>query len=257
MTFPNLRNKHSKDALIEPKEFMNYLKKIGKYPKFKAPEGMIFCYQRTLLKHIIENHEVTKAEGFYGDIYLLKETEDKIAVIGNFGIGAPIAVTLLEELIAFGVKKFMSIGTAGTLQKDIEIGDLMICERAIRDEGTSHHYLKRSKYAYASKEMTEKIKNVLEKNKIKYFIGTSWTIDAPYRETIAEAKKYQKEGVATVEMEAAALFAAAQYRKVEMGALFTISDSLAELEWKPKFHSEKTEKGLEQIYIIARDVLNS
>ena len=91
----------------------------------------------------------------------------------------------MEELIAFGVKKFISIGTAGTLQKDITIGSLMVCEKAIRDEGTSHHYLKPSKYAYASKEMTSKIKKSLDKFKQKYFVGTSWTIDAPYREAIA------------------------------------------------------------------------
>jgi uridine phosphorylase len=131
----------------------------------------------------------------------------------------------------------------------------MVCEKAIRDEGTSHHYLKHSKYAYASKEMTNKIKRSLEKFKQKYFVGTSWTIDAPYRETVAEAKQYQKEGVATVEMEASALFAVAQYRNVELGAIFTISDSLAELQWKPKFHLKKTKKGLEILYKIAVDVL--
>ena len=92
----------------------------------------------------------------------------------------------------------------------------MVCEKAIRDEGTSHHYLKPSKYAYASKDMTQKIKNSLDKFKQKYFVGTSWTIDAPYRETVAEATQYQKEGVATVEMEASALFAVSQYRNVEL-----------------------------------------
>lgn len=216
---------------------------------------MIFCYQRSLTEFILKNHKTTKVDGFDGEMYLLDETKRKIAVLGNFGIGAPIAAILLEELIAFGVKRFISIGMAGTLQKYIKIGDIVVCERAIRDEGTSHHYLKPSKYVYASKEMINKIKNSLDKFKQKYIMGTSWTIDAPYRETVAEAKHYQKEGVATVEMEAAALFAVAQYRNVELGAIFTISDSLAELEWKPKFHSRKTKKGLEILYKVAVDVL--
>ena len=103
--------------------------------------------------------------------------------------------------------------------------------------------------------MTNKIKNSLDKLNQKHFVGTSWTIDAPYRETVAEAKQYQKEGVATVEMEASALFAVAQYRNVELGAIFTISDSLAELEWKPKFHLKKTKTGLEILYKVAVDVL--
>ncbi len=241
--------------MFTPSEFMAYQKKRGKYPTFKIPEGVIFCYQRSLMEFILENHKTTKVEGFYGEMYLLDETNGKVAVIGKFGIGSPVVATLLEELIAFGVKKFISIGTAGTLQKNIAIGDLMVCEKAIRDEGTSHHYLKHSKYAYASKDMTNRIKKSLDKFKQKYFVGTSWTIDAPYRETVAEAKQYQKEGVATVEMEASALFAVAQYRNVELGAIFTISDSLAELEWKPKFHLKKTKKGLEILYKVAINVL--
>ena len=60
-----------------------------------------------------------------------------------------------------------------------------------------------------------------------------------------------KRGVATVEMEASALFAVAQYRGAEMGAMFTISDSLAELQWSPKFHFKKTRGGLETLYKVA------
>ncbi len=257
MGFPNFKGKHAQDSIFSPNEFMNYRKSQGKYPNFKTPEGVIFCYRKNLMKFILENHKTTKVEGFYGEMYLLDETNLKVAIVGRFGMGSPVVSALLEELIAFGVKKFISIGTAGTLQKDIKIGSIMVCEKAIRDEGTSYHYLCSSKYAYASKEMTERIKKSLDKFKLKYFVGTSWTIDAPYRETVAEAREYQKEGVATVEMEASALFAVARYRNVELGAIFTISDSLAELEWKPKFHLKKTDKGLEKLYKVAVDVLNS
>lgn len=255
MGFPNFKDKYAKESMFTPDEFMAYQKKQGKYPKFKTPDGLIFCYQNSLLEFIIENHKTTKVEGFYGDMFLLDETNKKLAIIGKFGIGSPVVATVLEELIAFGVKKFISIGTAGILQKNIAIGDLMVCEKAIRDEGTSYHYLKSSKYAYASKEMTNKIKNSFDKFKQKYFVGTSWTIDAPYRETVVEVTHYQKEKVAAVEMEASALFAVAQYRNVELGAIFTISDSLAKLEWKPKFHLRKTKIGLEILYKVAIDVL--
>jgi len=170
MGFPNFKDKHAKDSMVTPTEFMAYQKKRGRYPKFKPPVGVIFCYQRSLIEYILENHKTTKVEGFKGEMYVIDGTHGKIAIIGNFGIGAPIAVTLLEELIAFGVKIFISIGTAGTLQKDIKIGSLMACDKAIRDEGTSHHYLKHAKYAYASKEMTKKIKASLEKVHQKYFV---------------------------------------------------------------------------------------
>lgn len=256
MGFPNFKNKHSHDSMFTPGEFLAYQKERGLQPKYKPPIGVIFCYDRNFMKYIITNHKVVKASGF-GSMYLLSETKGQVAIIGDFGIGAPAVVTVFEELIAFGVKKFISIGTAGTLQKNIKVGSLMVCDRAIRDEGTSHHYLKYSKYSYASKKITNIIKESLKKFKHQYFLGTSWTIDAPYRETIAEARKYQKEGVATVDMEASALFAVAKYRGVDLGAIFTISDSLAELEWKPKFHLHKTRTGLEKIYRVAVDTLLS
>ncbi len=255
MGFPNFKSKHTKDSMFTPREYLAYLKKRGKYPHFKPPIGVIFCYQKELIEYILKYHKTTRVDGFNSEMYLLNETDGRIAIIGKFGIGSPSVVTLLEELIAFGVKKFISIGTAGTLQKEIKVGSLIVCEKAIRDEGTSHHYVKTGKYAYPSKELTQKIKSSLQNQHLPFVSGTSWTIDAPYRETVAEAKQYQKEGVLTVEMEASALFTVAKYRAVELGAIFTISDSLAELKWAPKFHSNKIDNSLERIYRVAVDVL--
>jgi len=257
MAFPNFQDKHHEDSIFTPKEFVAYRKKRGKYSNFKVPHGIILCYQRNLMEAIVKNHKVTKVDGLYGEMYLLDETNGKVVIIGNFGIGAPAATAVFEELIALGVKNFISIGFAGNLQKNTKIGDLIVCERAIRDEGISHHYIKSSKYAYASKEITGKIKSVLRKSQQEYAVGTSWTIDAFYRETVAEATKYQKEGVLTVEMEASALFAVAKYRSVQCGAIFIISDSLAELRWQPNFHLKGLYEKLETLYKVAVNVLSS
>ena len=152
MAFPNFKNKHANDSMFNPRDYLDYQKKREKYDKFSPPEGIILCYSKKLMEYVLENHKVIKVQRFYGEMYLLNETKNKIAIIGKFGIGAPVVATLLEELIAFGVKRFISIGTAGTLQKHLDIGELIVCEKAIRDEGTSYHYLKASKYAYASKK---------------------------------------------------------------------------------------------------------
>ena len=111
---------------------------------------MILVFQRELLDYIIKNHSPHKVGGFYGELYLLKETENRIGVLGNFGFGAPMVVILLEQLIAFGVKEFLSIGIAGSLQKELRVGSVVICDKAIRDEGVSHHYIESSKYSFAS-----------------------------------------------------------------------------------------------------------
>lgn len=255
MGFPNLKGKYAKSSMIEPKEFIRYRKRTRWCPKHKPPEGIIICYNSQLINQIIKRHKIKQFKAFGGDLYFLTETKNKIGMIGRFGIGAPSACVVLEELIAWGVKKFISVGTAGALQKNLKIGTIVVCRKAIRDEGTSHHYFKHRKYAYPSKLITNKIENTLKKFRINYVAGISWTIDAPYRETVSEAKQYQKEGVATVEMEASALFTVAKYRNVQLGAIFSISDSLAELEWKPKFHLKKTKKSLEILYRTAIDVL--
>lgn len=255
MGFPNFKNKHAEDAMYSPQEFLDYSKRIRWVPKIKPPKGAIMCYSKSFIELIKKKHKTEKIDAFGAEFYMLKETNNQIGLVGNFGIGAPAACVVLEEMISWGIKRFITIGTAGTLQKNLKVGDLIVCEKAIRDEGTSHHYIKNSKYAYASKKMTEEIENSLKRFKQKYIVGTSWTIDAPYRETVAEARQYQKEGVHTVEMEASALFAVAKYRNVDIGALFTISDSLAELEWDPQFHRRKLRKKLKIIYKVALDVL--
>ena len=254
MTFPNFPNKHEEKALFSPENYIDYLKKIGKYPQVRPPEGLIICYSGSLLEHILKNHKITTVKAF-GEMHLLDETDGKIAVTSAFGIGGPCAVAVLEDKIAFGIKKFISIGVAGSLQKNIKIGNIVVCDKAIRDEGISHHYLEPSKYAHASEDMTDRIQKSLDKLGIEYINGTSWTTDAVYRETIAEVEHYQKEGVATVEMEASALFAVAEYRDVQMGSILTISDSLADLVWQPEFHSNETNIGLELLFKAALDAL--
>jgi uridine phosphorylase len=236
MPFPNLKGKHAQDSMFAPKDYLAYSKKYRGLTKFKAPKGVIFVYSKMLFDDVIKRHKVKEIKGFIGEFYLLEETGGKIGIMGRFGIGAPAAAALMDELIACGVKRFISIGSAGTLQKNLKIGDIVVCNRAIRDEGTSHHYIKPSKYADASNQLTKQIEHALQKLGWKYILGTSWTIDAPYRETVAEARQYQKEGVATVEMEIAALFAVAKYRRVDAGAILAVGDSLAELKWKPAFH---------------------
>lgn len=257
MTYPNLKNKHNKKAFFCPDDFINYLKELGQLPRFKMPEGIIFCYQRPLLDYITMKYDVSQLKGLYNKFYVVNDTKGKVAVLGSFGIGAPVVVSVLEELIAFGAKKFISVGTAGTLQKNLQIGDIVICDRAIRDEGTSHHYIPSSKYSYASPGITKMLRSTLDRIRKQYFVGTSWTIDAIYRETIEEARKYQKEGVLTVEMETAALFAVAKYRKIQLGSAFVISDSLSDLKWKPMFHHEKTTKGLETLFDASVTALSS
>jgi uridine phosphorylase len=182
----------------------------------------------------------------------------KIYMIGDVGlikfggIGAPHAVTYFEELIAMGGKEFINMGTAGGLQHK----GIFLCERAIRDEGTSSHYCAHEKYSYPDRKMTKRLGDSLAKQGMEFERGTTWTIDAPYRETRQEVEHYHKEGVATVEMEASALFAVAQLRKVKIASAFVVSDVL-EKKWDPQFHKMDVKKNLNKLVDASISCLKS
>jgi uridine phosphorylase len=218
---------------------------------------VIISYQARLLEHVREHHAGSSCDGYFAQMLLPDDAEGRVGFLAGFGIGAPCAAIRLEDLAAFGVRRVVSVGTAGSLQSDIGIGDIVVCDRAIRDEGVSHHYLPPARHATPSEALTHRLRSALDAAGRPYRVGTSWTIDAPYRETFAEVKHYQREGVLTVEMEAAALFAVAERRGIELAAMFTISDSLADLTWDPRFSSRETEAGLEALYLAALEALQS
>jgi purine-nucleoside phosphorylase len=95
---------------------------------------------------------------------------------------------------------------------------------------------------------------VAKRMNLNYQTGTSWTTDAPYRETLAELKHYRDEGVLTVEMEASAIFAIAKYLNINAGAILTISDYLTEESWELHFHL--TEQHLHTLFTLAKKTLN-
>ncbi len=246
-------------VLVTAEQFLDYMR-TNKYieTKYKAPKNVIICYDSDFFQRVIKNHTREKMEGysFWGELYYI---DDTTAIIGKFGVGAPTAVVTLEELIARWVKNFISVGTCGGLQKHIPIWDIMLCEKAIRDEGTSLHYTPASEFAYANKELTTIIADTLEKNKIKYHRGTTRTTDAILRETLWKVKWYQEQGVMTVEMEASALFTVAEHHKnknIKLASLITISDSLADLERKPQVREQVVYDSLYKIYDIAISSFN-
>jgi purine-nucleoside phosphorylase len=106
----------------------------------------------------------------------------------------------------------------------------------------------------ASPALTARLQAALSQHAVSAVAGATWTIDAPYRETVQELRQYRAEGVLTVEMEAAALFAVAQVRQVEIASAFVISDLLGET-WEPQFRASAVTRNLVHLYTIALEVL--
>jgi uridine phosphorylase len=189
------------------------------------------------------------------DLHTFDDTGGRIGVIGGFGIGAPAAANVLESLAAIGVQRFVSMGTAGSLRPDLDVGDVVTCDRAVRDDGVSHHYAPAGLWAEPSPGLTGHLHRSLEAAGLDPTTGPAWTVDAPFRETVAEARHYADLGVAVVEMEAAALFTVARHRGVEIAAAFAVSDSLADGRWVPQFGHPRLAASLTRMVPAAIEAL--
>ncbi len=157
------------------------------------------------------------------------------------GVGAPIAAGLLEEAIAFGCKKFIVCGGCGVLKRDLFVGKLIVVKSALRDEGVSFHYLPPSREVLFDSLIVNRIEETLTQKGIPFISGKTWTTDAPYRETSAIIDARAQEGCLTVEMEAAALQAVAQYRKVALGQILYAGDDLSGDHWDNRNWQSRTE----------------
>lgn len=156
------------------------------------------------------------------------------------GVGAPLAAALLNEVIALGCQKFIACGGAGVLNREIGVGRLIVPSSAVRDEGTSYHYLPPSREVSASPEGVAAIEQALKADGIDYIAGKTWTTDGFYRETPEKVKLRKTEGCITVEMEAAAFFAVAQFRGVTFGQILYGGDNLDSEKWDSRHWNNQT-----------------
>ena len=219
---------------------------------FKVPENCLLCFFNDILLSLYKKG-VTKIIGNATSsmgrfpIYETEFNGRKIALF-NPGVGAPLAAGFLEEIISLGGRKFIACGGAGVLDKKISAGHLLVPTSAIRDEGTSYHYLPPGREIGANPSALRTLTNTLTKHNIKYLLTKTWTTDAFYRETKEKVKLRQSEGCLTVEMEASALFAVAEFRGVSLAELLYAADDVSDDIWDIRSTKERE--------ITKQDVVN-
>jgi len=248
MPFPNFPHKYESEALMTPQDMLAYRRSLGRLPRIDPPQSVILCLQRGLPERLRWRYPIRKVGRLIGDLYLLKRSGGKVAVLTNFGLGAPQISALAEELIAWGTRRLVSLSLSAGLQPDLKPGDIVVCERALRDEGVSHHYLPPDKFVQADSQLVLGLVNALEGLGLPYSRGATWSTDAPYRETRAEVQQYQAEGIMTAEMETAGLLAIAQVRRVQAASVLVVGDSLAGLRWELPPDQLPAERGIEAAY---------
>ena len=237
---PILNHRYHDASCITPKLFLEYQKKTKKAPKKDGfPKYCIITSQNNIVEYLKKKLGAKKNKNWTSNrtnLYTFKIGRKNVGVI-NVGQGSPQAVIIAEVLISLGTKYFFIIGSIGGLQKKMKIGDLVLINKALRDEGTSFHYLPPSKYSFSSKKFSCLFKKFLIKQSVEFVEGAVWTTDAFFRETKKLVAQYQKESVLGIDMKTSALFALAKCREVDICAIFYVSDLLGNLKWEPHLYS--------------------
>jgi len=233
--FPILEFDKTIEAVIEPSKLIR---------KIDIAEHCVICYFQDVITNIAKTHNATKVHALRSEI-----GEHPVYEIDYYGkrvaffhpcIGAPLAGGFLEELIASGCRKFVVCGGAGVLDSEIPVGHIVLPDRALRDEGTSYHYLPPSRTVSANPVAVRVIESVLARHNVPFVKGMTWSTDGFYRETPEKVRIRKEEGCIVVEMEAAAYFAVAQFRGVVLGQILYGGDDVGSEEWDSRDWVTKT-----------------
>ncbi len=236
--YPILEFDDSKDAIINPTAFLD--QKFETDKMFET-DKLIITFFPDVMDKLINEGKIVLEKTITGEnpvlIYRFLE-EDVLITLGQEG--CPACAGKLDLFNAMGITKVMFCGGGGVLDKTIEVGQILVVDGAIRDEGFSYHYIEPSRYIYTKRETTDKIVKYLEDNSISYIRGLTWTTDALFRETADRIEQRKKEGAKIVEMEQAGCIAVSQFRGFEYGALIYGGDDVSQEEWTDReWHSRK------------------
>ncbi|MFH1693149.1 MAG: nucleoside phosphorylase [Bacillota bacterium] len=222
--FPILEFDPNREAFINPR--------LVSLEHPKLPSHLVVCFFKDVIHDLFEKEEIFHLTTLKGenDLEIYQFIEKDVAIIPG-KVGAPLCAGFLDECIALGSKHIMFCGGGGVLRSDLTVGHLVVIDSAIRDEGTSYHYVKPSREIEVDPDIVKLISNYLIEQKIDFVIGKTWTTDAFYRETKDKIALRQQEGAILVEMEQAAMIAVSQFRDVNYGAIIYGGDDLSKEKW--------------------------
>ena len=212
--FPILEHDPSPTAIIEPRRI---------YKRIDIPRHCVLCFFQDVIDDLVLNgcaREIDHDSSEVGrhPVYEVEIGGKRLAVV-HPRVGAAMAAAMLDRTIARGARKFIACGGAGVLDSKIAVGHIVVPNSAVRDEGTSYHYLPPAREVAPHPRALAAIEKTLRKNGMEYIVAKTWTTDGLFRETRARMLARKREGCLTVEMEAAAFFAVAQFRRVQFGQI--------------------------------------
>jgi uridine phosphorylase len=166
---------------------------------------------------------------YHTELDVFEQDGARYGLIGC-AVGASFAVLLAEQLFASGCRALISITSSGQIVESGPTPYFILIDRALRDEGTSYHYLPPAAFADAEERLLAPVLAAVARTGTPIYRGATWTTDAPFRETAAAIEAGRARGILAVEMEAAALYAFARVRAKPVVCFAHVTNQMARIE---------------------------
>jgi uridine phosphorylase len=197
-----------------------------------VPEICVLDPDGDIVRHLRDAGRADRHPGwacYHTDLYVFHHDGHEYGIVGC-AVGAAFAVLIAEELFSSGCRLLVSVTSAGQILPVQPPPYFIVIDRALRDEGTSYHYLPPSDYSQANPQLAQLAREALTAAGISFQVGATWTTDAPFRETKEAINAASKSGILAVEMEAAALYAFAKARGRSVLCFAHVTNQMGRIE---------------------------
>jgi len=241
-------------SVFTPENLLRDARRQKRLPAAEVPQVCILDPDGDIVRHLIAAGLARRHPGwscYHTDLYIFEQEGQVHGVIGC-AVGASFAVLVAEELFASGCAFLVSMTSAGQILPLKEPPYFIVIDRALRDEGTSYHYLAPADYSEADPGILHLAQKALAPADIAVAVGPTWTTDAPFRETAGAIDAAKQSGILAVEMEAAALYAFAQARKHPVLCFAHVTNRMGQSEGDfEKGAADGAEESLRVILLVA------
>lgn len=225
---PLFRHPHHSPSAFTPEALVQAVRTERGIGYEKIPSVCVLDFDGDLTDWLIAKAHVRKCGHwpcFHTSMYLVNVGGVDCGIVPRT-IGGPYAVLVAEQLHISGADVIIGLASAGRVLDSLPLPSLVIATSAIRDEGTSYHYLPPAEIIHNSGGTAEVLEAELRGLDLPVERGCVWTTDAPYRETREQLKYYANQGVLAVEMQAASLFAFAEARHASVALIAHVTNAV-------------------------------
>lgn len=219
-------------SALSPENLMREARRQRNLPEAAVPEVCLLDPDGDIVRHMKSNGRAVLWPAwacYHSKMYKISHEELEFGVV-PCAVGASYAVLVAEQLFASGCRLLISMTSSGQLLSLGAPPYFILIEKALRDEGTSYHYLPPSDFSHANHKLLRAVADACVGSPVSVERGATWTTDAPYRETAEAISRMKEKGLLAVEMEAAALYAFAQARQKAVICFAHVTNQMAQVE---------------------------